>query len=174
MCLSMVLCFMPTIAFAEGDEIVTTKVASAQNEVQNGNDAVAGSEDGGNTGGTQNSDQGGIVNDDSVPPNNVAKVVKTDASAKEYTTLEAAVTAAETDDVIEVLKDFEMVKSISISKKVTINLNSKTITVAIPVNETTQSAFILNEKGDLTIKNGKFWEIRIMIVVQSKVKKVQS
>ena len=52
MCLSMVLCFMPTIAFAEGDEIVMTEVASAQNEVQNGNDAVAGSEDGGNTGGT--------------------------------------------------------------------------------------------------------------------------
>ena len=155
MCLSMVLCFMPTIAFAEGDEIVMTEVASAQNEVQNGNDAVAGSEDGGNTGGTQNSDQGGIVNDDSVPPNNVAKVVKTDASAEEYTTLEAAVTAAETDDVIEVLKDFEMAKSISISKKVTINLNSKTITVAIPANVTTQSAFILNEKGDLTIKNGK-------------------
>ena len=75
-CLSMVMCFMPTIAFAEGDEIVTTDVASAQNEVQNGNDAMAGSEDGGNTGGAKNPDQGGTGNDNPAPTDNVAKVVK--------------------------------------------------------------------------------------------------
>ena len=155
MCLSMVLCFMPTIAFAEGVEIVTTEVASAQNEVQNGNDVVAGSEDGGNTGGAKNPDQGGTGNDNPAPTDNVAKVVKTDATATEYLTLEKAVTAAEEDDVIEVLKDFELTDSISISKKVIINLNSKTITVAIPASGTTQSAFMVNEKGDLTIRNGK-------------------
>ena len=156
MCLSMVLCFMPTIAFAEGDEIVTTDVAGAQNEVQNGNDAVAGSEDGEGTGEAQNPDQGGTGNEDPAPKNNVAKVVKANATATEYSTLAEAVAAAEADDVIEVLKDFEMTESILISKKVTINLNSKTITVAIPDNGTTKSAFVVNgNQGDLTVKNGK-------------------
>ena len=164
MCLCMVACFMPTMAFAEGAEIaVNTDAPAGAGAQQNGNGAPLDVENDGQpvnvsetenpNGGAQNPAQGN-GNEEGTPAN-IAKVIKADASSEqEYPTLAEAVAAAKATDTIEILKDFELTEGISIDETVTVNLANKTVTVAIPTADATQSAFSVSANSSLTMQNG--------------------
>ena len=66
-----------------------------------------------------------------------------------YSSLEAAIAAAGTDATVTLFTDIDLATAISINKKVTINLNGKTLTVK---NDTAgDGVFMVVAGGDLTI-----------------------
>lgn len=91
---------------------------------------------------------GGIVAEN----NAVAQVGETT-----YETLNAAFDAAKSGDTITVLKDCDLDTSIAVSKTVTLDLNSKKVTVDITGKDAsgTASAFTVAEGAKMSVKNGK-------------------
>lgn len=72
-----------------------------------------------------------------------------------YETLNAAFDAAKSGDTVTVLKDCDLDTSIAVSETVTLDLNSKKITVNIPANGKTEAAFVVEKAAKLKMKNGK-------------------
>lgn len=87
--------------------------------------------------------KGGQTSDDALAP--VAQIGTTT-----YGTLEAAITAASNGDTIALLKDTNVPASISIDKKITIDLRGNN--VSLP-EDSRSDLFILNSGADLTIKS---------------------
>lgn len=72
-----------------------------------------------------------------------------------YNTLEEAFQAAGAGDILELKESIEIKNQIRVpaEKNLTLNLNGNTITSALPDEE--DYAFLIDEKGNFTIKNGK-------------------
>ena len=113
-----------------------------------------------------------------IPPEGVARI-----GFKGYETLQAAIDAAEANDVVTLLCDTVVNEGISISKKVTIDLNSHTILglgddvfvltseLTIKGNGTvkhsgTYDIFYVKDGGSLTIENGDFSSSALIIYTE--------
>jgi len=85
--------------------------------------------------------------------NVVVKIAVAKINQTSYATLQAAIDAAQANDVVTLLDDITLTEGVTVpaGKTVTLDLNGKTIDAAYAAGSTTNHIYVIDNKGDLTI-----------------------